>query len=87
MKAQSYGGWAGGRNSAGSGWRDGPSAMAACAFRVRAPIRPLEGINRDYAKTCRCACVRKLPHIFDLDFTNKILAGAPEAGRRATVAV
>jgi len=33
-------------------------------------------------KTCRCVCARKLPHIFNLDFANKILAGAPEAGRR-----
>ena len=32
-------------------------------------------------KTCRCVCARKLPHIFNLDFTNKILSGAPAAGR------
>jgi SAM-dependent methyltransferase len=33
------GGWAGGRNSAGSGWRDGPSGTAVCACSNAARCR------------------------------------------------
>jgi hypothetical protein len=59
-----------------------PHAAGSATF-----YRLMERLDQHLRMISICACARKLPHIFNLDFTNKILAGAPEAGRRATVAV